>query len=115
MVSEFSLKKNYNGGRKLILYPESNINPFYATYDFRKLAKNFPDARICTYFRFLGIIPAEISDIFPTAHNFAAKKLTTYQTNNYPSLVASLKEFLNENNFKQIIIVADRFNQEHNN
>ena len=39
----------------------------------------------------------------------AAKKLTTYQTNDYPSFVASLKEFLTENNFKQIIIVADQF------
>ena len=109
MVSEFRSKKNYSGGRKLILYPESNIHPFYATYDFRKLAKNFPDAQICTYNQFLGIIPAEISDIFPAAHNLAAKKLTTYQTNDYPSFVASLKEFLTENNFNQIIIVADQF------
>jgi 7-cyano-7-deazaguanine tRNA-ribosyltransferase len=109
MVSEFRSNKNYSGGRKLILYPESSIHPFYATYDFRKLTKNFPDAQICTYNQFLGIIPAEISDIYPAAHNLAAKKLTTYQTNDYPSFVASLKEFLTENNFKQIIIVADQF------
>lgn len=109
MVSEFRSSKNYGGDRKLILYPESSIHPFYATQDFKKLAKKFPEAQICTYNQFLGIIPAEISDIFPAAHNLAAKKLTTYQANDYPSFVDSLKEFLAENDFEEIIIVADQF------
>jgi 7-cyano-7-deazaguanine tRNA-ribosyltransferase len=111
MVSKFRSSKTCgaDGGRKLILYPEPNIHPFYTTQDFKKIAKKFPDAQVCTYNRFLGIIPVEISDIFPAAHNFTPKELTTYQANDYPSFIDSLKEFLAENNFDEIIIVADIF------
>jgi 7-cyano-7-deazaguanine tRNA-ribosyltransferase len=108
MVSKFKSTKNHEGHRKLILYPDSSVHPFYATRDFVKLTKKFPEAQICTYNRFLGIIPSEISDIFPAAHNLSAK-LTTYQANNYTSFVDSLREFLTKNEFEEIIILADQF------
>jgi 7-cyano-7-deazaguanine tRNA-ribosyltransferase len=108
MVSGFISTKSDGGQGKLILYPDSSVHPFYATRDFKKLAKKFPEAQICTYNRFLGIIPSEISDIFPAAHNLSAK-LTTYQANNYNTFVESLKEFLTKNEFEEIIILADQF------
>jgi 7-cyano-7-deazaguanine tRNA-ribosyltransferase len=108
MVSGFKSTKSDGGQGKLILHPESSVHPFYATRDFKKLAKKFPEAQICTYNRFLGIIPSEISDIFPAAHNLSAK-LTTYQANNYNTFVESLKEFLTTNEFEEIVILADQF------
>src|SRR5918994_390787 len=108
MVSGFKSTKNHEGHRKLVLHPDSSVHPFYATRDFKKLAKKFPEAQICTYNRFLGIIPSEISDIFPAAHNLSAK-LTTYQANNYNTFVESLREFLTTNEFEEIVILADQF------
>jgi 7-cyano-7-deazaguanine tRNA-ribosyltransferase len=108
MVSGFKSTKSDGGQGKLILYPDSSIHPFYATREFKKLAKKFPGAQICTYNRFLGIIPSEISDIFPAAHNLSAK-LTIYRANNYNTFVESLKEFLTKNEFEEIVILADQF------
>jgi 7-cyano-7-deazaguanine tRNA-ribosyltransferase len=99
--------------KRLILYAEPNVHPFYSTYDFLQIVKKFSNAQICTYNPFLGIIPAEISDIFPAAHNLISKKLTTYQAKDYPSFIRSLNGFLKTNNtFEEIIIVADRFMHE---
>ena len=108
MVSKFRSRIKDKHTRTLILYPEHRMHPFYSTQDFRQLTKRFPEAQLCTYNRFLGIIPAEISDIFPAAHNLTAK-LTTYQTSDYPTFVESFKGFLRNNEFDEVIIIADQF------
>jgi 7-cyano-7-deazaguanine tRNA-ribosyltransferase len=107
IVSEFRSSKNK---RKLILYPESYLHPFYATQDFLQIVKKFPNAQICTYNPFLGIIPAEISDIFPAAHNVVSKStIIHHQAQDYPSFIESLNGFLSVNRFEDITIVADHF------
>jgi 7-cyano-7-deazaguanine tRNA-ribosyltransferase len=108
MVSRFRSRIKDSPVRTLILYPEHRMHPFYTTQDYKQLTKKFPNAQLCTYNRFLGIIPAEISDIFPAAHNLTAK-LTTYQSNGYPSFVESLKGFLRNNEFDEVTIIADQF------
>src|SRR5918993_1102792 len=108
MVSTFASLKNKE--RKLILYPDSDIHPFYSTGVFFQLIKKFPDAQICTYNPFFGIIPSEISDIFPAAHNLSCKKPANHNhPKNYPSFIESLDRFIVNNNFEEIIIVADNF------
>lgn len=108
MVSRFRSRIRDSPVRTLILYPEHRMHPFYTTQDYKQLTKKFPNAQLCTYNRFLGIIPAEISDIFPAAHNLTAK-LATYQSNGYPSFVESLKGFLRNNEFDEVTIIADQF------
>ncbi|MDQ3868533.1 MAG: tRNA guanosine(15) transglycosylase TgtA [Thermoproteota archaeon] len=108
IVSKFASLKNKK--KKLVLYPDSDIHPFYSTRVFLQLAKKFPDAQICTYNPFLGIIPSEISDIFPAAHNLSCKKSANHiNPKNYPSFIQSLDLFIINNNFEEIIIVADTF------
>ena len=107
IVSKFASLKNK---KKLVLYPDSDIHPFYSTRVFLQLAKKFPDSQICTYNPFLGIIPSEISDIFPAAHNLSCKKSANHNNpKNYPSFIESLDLFIVNNNFEEIIIVADTF------
>jgi len=107
IVSEFRSSKSK---KKLILYPESQTHPFYTTQDFFQIVKKFPNAQICTYNPFLGIIPAEISDIFPAAHNVVSKSATIHhQAQDYPSFIESLNGFLSVNRFEDITIVADHF------
>jgi 7-cyano-7-deazaguanine tRNA-ribosyltransferase len=108
MVSAFKSAKNHRGHKRLILYPDSKLHPFYATQDFKKLAKKFPGSQICTYNQFLGVIPSEISDIYPAAHNLFSK-LTAYHADDYTSFVVSLRTFLTNNKFEEIVILADEF------
>jgi 7-cyano-7-deazaguanine tRNA-ribosyltransferase len=97
MAAEFQTKK-----KKLILCPEGEIHPFYSTKIFRDVVRRFPDAQICTYNPFLGIIPAEISDIFPASHNLVTR--IDHRLEEYPTFVDSLCKFASK--FNQVIVVA---------
>jgi len=108
MVSNFRSPKYKR--KRLVLYPELDIHPFYSSTTLVNLTKKFPDAQICTYSPFLGIIPVEISDIFPAAHNLIPRKtLTNSQAKDYPTFIESLNRFLIENGFEEVMIVEDHF------
>ena len=88
--------------KKLILYPEDEIHPFYSTKGYKDIVKKFPDAQVCSYNPFLGIIPAEISDIFPASHNLATRSV--HRLEDYPTFIESLKSFAGK--FEIIVIIA---------
>jgi len=98
-VIEFQTKK-----KKLILCPEGEIHPFYSTNDFKEAVK-FPDTQVCTYSPFLGIVPAEISDIFPASHNVSPR--TGHHPEDYPTFIDSLCRFASR--FEQVVVIADDF------
>lgn len=91
--------------KRLVLCPEGEVHPFYSTRSYREVVKRFPDAQVCSYSPFLGIIPAEISDIFPASHNLATR--SGHRPEDYPTFIESLKEFAGR--FEEIVIVADDF------
>ncbi len=91
--------------KKLVLCPEGQVHPFYTTRSYRDVVRKFPDAQICSYSPFLGIIPAEISDVFPSSHNLAPK--SGHRPEDYPTFIESLKDFVSR--FEETIIVADEF------
>jgi 7-cyano-7-deazaguanine tRNA-ribosyltransferase len=91
--------------KKLVLCPEGEVHPFYSTRSYREIVKKFPDAQICSYSPFLGIIPAEISDVFPASHNLATR--SGYRPEDYPTFIESLKQFAGR--FEETVIVADDF------
>jgi 7-cyano-7-deazaguanine tRNA-ribosyltransferase len=95
-------------GKKLILCPEGQVHPFYSTGSYKEIVKRFPDAQICSYSPFLGIIPAEISDVFPASHNLATR--SDHKPHDYPTFIESLKEFAKR--FEETAIVADDFMKE---
>lgn len=88
--------------RKLILCPENEIHPFYSTRTYKDIVKKFPDAQVCSYSPFLGIIPAEISDIFPASHNLAIR--SCYRLEDYPTFMESLKSFAGR--FEEIAVIS---------
>lgn len=96
--------------KNLVLYPIVQLQPFYTTRDFIQLVKRFPDAQICVYNQFLGVIPVEICDIFPAAHHLSSTNTATYnQAKDYPTFIESLDTFFAHNTFENITIVADDF------
>jgi 7-cyano-7-deazaguanine tRNA-ribosyltransferase len=94
-----------SGKKKLVLFPEGEIHPFYATRGFKALVKKFPDAQIATYNPYLGVIPAEISDVFPAAHNLTPR--IERRVFDYQPFVESLTAFAGK--FNEVTIVADDF------
>lgn len=90
--------------KKLVLFPEGEVHPFYSTKGFKALARKFPDAQLCTYNPFLGVIPAEISDVFPASHNLTSK--LERKAEDYPTFVESLRSFVSNDKFDDVIIVA---------
>ena len=88
--------------KKLILCPEDEIHPFYSTGTYKDIVKRLPDSQICSYSPFLGIIPAEISDVFPASHNLATR--SDYRPEDYPTFIESLKAFACR--FEDIAIVT---------
>ena len=91
--------------KKLVLCPEGQLHPFYSTRIYREMVKRFSDAQICSYNPFLGIIPAEISDVYPASHNLTTR--SEHRPDDYPTFIESLKEFAGK--YEETIIVADDF------
>jgi 7-cyano-7-deazaguanine tRNA-ribosyltransferase len=88
--------------KKLIICPEDEIHPLYSTTTYKNIVKKFPDAQICSYSPCLGIIPAEISDIFPASHNLAIR--SGHRLEDYPTFIESLKSFADK--FEKIVVIA---------
>ncbi|MGI0031214.1 MAG: hypothetical protein ACRD80_06485, partial [Nitrososphaeraceae archaeon] len=58
------------------------------------------------------IIPSEISDVYPAAHNLISRKKFDFNNaKDYPTFVSSLENFLSHNFFDDVIVVADDFMQ----
>ena len=96
--------------KKIVLYPDTQVSPFYSSHEYHKLYKKFSDFQICAYNPFLGIIPAEISDIYPAAHKLIAKKkYNLHDAKDYPTFVSSFEKILTHDYFDEIIIIADEF------
>lgn len=102
LASEFKSQK-----KSLVLFPEGEVHPFYSTRGFRELARKFPQAQLATYNPYLGVIPAEISDVFPASHNVTSR--AARDSGDYPAFVESLKSFVSSNGFAEVVIVADPF------
>lgn len=96
--------------KKIVLFPDTQVSPFYSSQEYHKLSRKFSDYLICAYNPFIGIIPTEISDIYPAAHKLISMKRFTYSNRkDYPTFVSSLEKFLSCNFFDDVIIVADDF------
>jgi 7-cyano-7-deazaguanine tRNA-ribosyltransferase len=95
--------------KKLVLFPTTELQPFYSTREYMDLAKKYPESQICSYNRFLGIIPVEICDIFPAAHHLDLATGNAQNAFDFPTFIHSLDKFLADNIFENITIIADDF------
>lgn len=99
MVKSFRSAK-----QKLIIMPESVARPAYLSGEYKKLASTFGEGlrefQVCQYSPHLGIIPVEISDVFPAAHHETA--ITGFEPRDYEIFADVLYAFLGNNKFTEI-------------
>lgn len=120
MVSRFRSSKS-----RVVFYPEQEIKPFYSSNRYTILAKEYEGFQICTYNAFLGVVPVELCDIYPAAHNLSIRSNHEEEGMEYEhsEFIRVLNEFLSVNHFEEVVIYANndvrhalnRFSVNHNN
>ena len=98
IVREFKSKK-----KKLVITKESSTKPGYLSHQYIGLKKKFKDfdsIQVCQYNPQLGLIPIEISDIFPAAHHETAR--VCFDPKEFPTFEKTWNTFFSNNKFSEI-------------
>ena len=98
IVRRFKSKKE-----KLLITKEFNTKPGYLSHQYIRLKqklKNFESFQVCQYNPQLGLIPIEISDIFPAAHHETAR--LDFKPEEFPTFEDTWNVFFQNNTFSEI-------------
>ena len=99
-VRKFRTKKKI-----AVITKDPTIKPVFSSYEYKKLRRKFKDAdavQFCNYNPFLGIIPIEISDVFPASHYVMTRK--EFEPEKFPMFLKIWSEFFNKNKFDTIYL-----------
>jgi 7-cyano-7-deazaguanine tRNA-ribosyltransferase len=95
----------------LVITPDGSVRPFYTSTEYSNLKKKFAskldDIQFCQYNPYLGIIPLELSDIYPAAHYVISD--SDFNQNEFPEFTKTWSIFLKNNKFKKIYATGDEF------
>ena len=98
MVRKFKSKK-----KKLIIIKEFNTKPGYLSGQYvglKKKLKDFDSIQVCQYNPQLGLIPIEISDIYPAAHHETSR--IDFDPEEFPTFEKTWQDFFRNNKFSEI-------------
>ncbi len=93
----------------LLLYPDQSIRPFYLSSIFKNLIDKYSPSLVCLYNPFFGLIPVEISDVYPASHNVFSNHSSDFEAGDYGEFIILFNSFLKNNHFKTVYIIADSF------
>jgi len=100
IVRKFKSKKEL-----LIIIKEPHIKPGYLSHEYFSLKQKFKDIdsfQICFYNPQLGLIPNEISDIFPAAHHETAR--VVFDPVEFPEFEKTWIKFFQNNKFLEVYL-----------
>jgi len=101
IISYHNIVRKFRSKKKTIVISADALRkPFYLSSEYSTLRKKFanPESiQFCQYNPFLGLIPLEISDIFPSAHNVTAR--IKYNPEEFPVFSKTWKIFFEKNQF----------------
>lgn len=98
MVRRFRTKK-----KSLVILGDSSRRPFYLSAEYSTIKKKFSNSdsiQFCQYNPFLGLIPLEISDIFPASHYVMAR--LNFEPKDFPTFTKTWETFIGKNHFTEI-------------
>lgn len=105
-VRKFKTKKN-----TLVIIPDGGTRPFYLSNEYNKLKKKYKKdiekIQFCQYNPFLGIIPLELSDMFPAAHYVASD--IDHNMNDFSEFTKTWNLFFKHNKFKNVYAANTEF------
>jgi len=94
--------------KKIVIIKEYNTKPGYLSPQYIGLKKKFKDfdsIQVCQYNPHLGLIPIEISDIFPAAHHETAR--LDFKPEEFTVFEKTWKDFFNNNKFLEVYYDKD--------
>ncbi|MBT8172684.1 MAG: tRNA guanosine(15) transglycosylase TgtA [Nitrosopumilus sp.] len=97
-VRKFKSKK-----KRIIITKESNSKPGYLSHQYvglKRKIKDFDSFQVCQYNPILGLIPIEISDIFPAAHHETSR--IGFEPKEFTEFEKTWKNFFEKNKFTEI-------------
>ena len=110
IVRKFKTKKKI-----LVIIPDGGIKPFYTSTEYINLKKKFSskldEIQFCQFNPYLGIIPLELSDIYPAAHYLVSD--VNFNQDEFPEFTKTWNIFLKHNKFKYIYAINDEFLKSH--
>lgn len=110
LIRRFKTRKD-----TLVIIPDGTTRPFYLSSEYSRLRKKFiknnEEIQFCQFNPFLGIIPLEISDIYPASHYVMPR--SQYNDNEFPEFIKTWKMFFANNNFKTVYLAKDEFIKNH--
>ena len=98
-----TVRKFRSNKKKILIIKEYNTKPGYLSPQYSGLKKKFRDfdsIQVCQYNPHLGLIPIEISDIFPAAHHETAR--LNFKPNEFTVFEKTWKDFFNNNKFLEV-------------
>ena len=99
-VKKFRTKKKI-----LVITKDPTVKPVFSSYGYKKLRKKFKDGdavQFCNYNPFLGIIPIEISDIFPASHYVMTRR--EFEPEKFPTFLKIWSDFFSKNKFDVVYL-----------
>ena len=101
VISFHNLVRKFKSKKKILVISEdTSRRPFYLSSEYSMLRKKFDNPELiqfCQYNPFLGLIPLEISDIFPAAHYVTSR--INYNPQEFPIFSETWERFFEKNNF----------------
>ena len=97
------IKRNLKNKKKIVIIKEYNTKPGYLSPQYVGLKKKFKDfdsIQVCQYNPHLGLIPIEISDIFPAAHHETAR--LDFNPEEFTVFEKTWKDFFSNNKFLEV-------------
>ena len=104
IVRRFRTKKD-----ALVIVSDTTLKPFYLSAEYYNLKKKFANQNVqfCQFNPFLGLIPLEISDLYPSAHYIMPRNI--YEPQDFSEFAETWKKFFSKNKFKSIHVEDDDF------
>lgn len=101
--------------KNLVVVQDGTMKPFYLSSEYTKLKKRFAkiadDVQFCQYNPYLGIIPLELSDLYPAAHYVASD--SSHDAGEFTEFAATWDAFLSRNKFRTIHAADNEFLRYH--
>jgi 7-cyano-7-deazaguanine tRNA-ribosyltransferase len=103
MVSKFR-----SGKKKAIVVRDSQRKPYYLSDEYKRLQKRISkDTQVCIYNPFFGIIPLELSDMYPASHHVMSDM--EFRPEDFTEFAKSWKKFFSANKFSSVKMPSDKF------
>ena len=99
-----TVRKFRTAKKNLVVVPDGAMKPFYLSSEYTRLKKRFAkakgDVQFCQYNPYLGIIPLELSDVYPAAHYVSSG--SEHDAGEFTEFATTWKAFLKNNKFRTI-------------